>query len=289
LGRCSRLFRGALRGDLALGWLWLGWPRRVEHDRRRSTALAVLRRHCARGVVRLASAPLCAPRNFLAKQHVEAGGNIRQPVRKIAIISATPSCRIFCEGSTRVHPQRSAGDWRTGFFQCTSSICRSPADASRGSRLLVEFARPRAPTPARWGFLGRVCRGRRGVARDTGARDEWASRTSACKPLVLLALALLAARWRALGRAWRLALVAGATLDSRSHRLPSRRKLRVRPLAPRQPRSHVHSYPSGPSMNLAGKYPQQLAFFLRRARGAVAAVLIALALFSARAASRAQA
>jgi hypothetical protein len=46
-----------------------------------------------------------------------------------------------------------------------------------------------------------------------GARDVWGLTHICLQGLVLLGLALLAARWHSLGRGWRRALVAGATLD----------------------------------------------------------------------------
>jgi hypothetical protein len=46
-----------------------------------------------------------------------------------------------------------------------------------------------------------------------GARDVWGLTHICLQALVLLGLALLAARWRLLGRGWQRALIAGATLD----------------------------------------------------------------------------
>jgi hypothetical protein len=46
-----------------------------------------------------------------------------------------------------------------------------------------------------------------------GARDTWGLAHICLQPLVLLGLALLAARWEALGRRWRIALGAGAIID----------------------------------------------------------------------------
>jgi hypothetical protein len=46
-----------------------------------------------------------------------------------------------------------------------------------------------------------------------GARDTWGLTHICLQPLVLLGLAFLAARWSELGRGWRLALIAGATVD----------------------------------------------------------------------------
>ena len=62
-----------------------------------------------------------------------------------------------------------------------------------------------------WGGFGLVVIGL-GVAAH-GARDVWGLTHICLQALVLLGLALLAARWRNLGRGWRRALVAGATLD----------------------------------------------------------------------------
>jgi 4-amino-4-deoxy-L-arabinose transferase-like glycosyltransferase len=46
-----------------------------------------------------------------------------------------------------------------------------------------------------------------------GQRDHWGLTHICLQALVILGLAFLAARWRGLGRGWRLALIAGATVD----------------------------------------------------------------------------
>ena len=62
-----------------------------------------------------------------------------------------------------------------------------------------------------WAGFGFVVIGL-GVAAH-GARDVWGLTHICLQALVLLGLALLAARWRLLGRGWQRALIAGATLD----------------------------------------------------------------------------
>lgn len=82
---------------------------------------------------------------------------------------------------------------------------------------------------------------------------------------MLLGLAFLAARWRELGRAWRLPLVAGAAAD---FALGIALQFGVQSYlfdrwfaADRPPDDTLRSY-SGPAfMNLAGKINHQLAFF----------------------------
>ncbi len=126
-----------------------------------------------------------------------------------------------------------------------------------------------------------------------GARDHWGLAHICLQALVLLGLAFLAARWDALGRGGRLALVAGATIDLvlgialhfgvQSFAL-DRWLLADRPLE-----ETLRSYNEPAFMNLAGKLRNNLPFLSDVVSvpgpvlvGGLAAVL-ALALVRARA------
>lgn len=112
--------------------------------------------------------------------------------------------------------QRSAWGWgRDVCFQCYQ-LCLPIAFGSVAWLAIVrELARAARDTTAGvrlfWAaFVTGVVL--LGVATH-GQRDHWGLTHICLQALVLLGLAFLAARWRGLGRAWRVALVAGATVD----------------------------------------------------------------------------
>lgn len=112
--------------------------------------------------------------------------------------------------------QRSAWGWgRDVCFQCYQ-LCLPLAFGSVAWLAIIrELARAarETNTSVRW-FWAAFVTGvvLLGVATH-GQRDHWGLTHICLQALVLLGLSFLAARWRGLGRAWRVALAAGATVD----------------------------------------------------------------------------
>lgn len=99
----------------------------------------------------------------------------------------------------------------------------------------------------------------------TGARDTWGLAHVCLQTIVVLGLAVLAAGWSQLGRGWRLALIAGATLDfvlGIALQFGAQSYLLDRWLAPgRAPADTLTSYNEVALLNLGGKIRNHLAFF----------------------------
>ena len=259
---------------LALGWLWLGWPRRDVTDWRRATVLAMLV-----GALTLATwvgwslHAYGASETFSSNSSVTAGqAHVGSQLDKIACNLRDTLVPHFARRFDRsLITQRSPwGGWRDWFFQsyqlnllfaCGSVawlvILRELVRVGRGVRgVLVRRRTFWAAFTVGVIFLG--------IATH-GARDEWGLTHICLQAFVLLALAFLAARWQELGRGWQIALFAGATVDFvggialnfgvQSYALD-------RWLAPgRPPEETLHSYTEIAFMNLAAKIQVKLGFF----------------------------
>lgn len=98
-----------------------------------------------------------------------------------------------------------------------------------------------------------------------GARDTWGLAHICLQTLVVLGLALLAARWAEFSRGWRLALLAGGTVDFLAGialQFGCQSYLLDRWFAPgRDPADTLTSYSESALLNLGGKLRNHLAFF----------------------------
>ena len=192
------------------------------------------------------------------------------------------------------------GGWRDWFFQSYQLNLPLACGSVAWLVILCELVRVgrgmRRALARRRTFWGAFAVGviLLGVATH-GARDEWGLTHICLQALVLLALAFLAARWHALDRGWRIALVAGAAVDLvcgialhfgvQSYALD-------RWFAPgRPPEDTFHSYTEVAFMNLAAKIQHQLGFFADVIRVplplvvALLATVLGVALWRARAMS----
>jgi hypothetical protein len=159
------------------------------------------------------------------------------------------------------------GWWRDWFFQLYQVnlifVFGSVAWLALGLELVRRW---RASAPAARGFWAFFAGGGilLGVA-SIGDRDSWGLAHVCLQTIVVLGLAVLAARWTKLARGWRLALVVGATADlllgialqfgAQSYALD-------RWLAPgRDSADTLTSYNEGALLNLGGKIRNHLAFF----------------------------
>ena len=272
---------------LAAGWLWLGWPRRLVIEWRFATALAGLM-----GALMLtvwfgwAMDHYGARDTFLANSSVEAAEKHHgSQFEKIALnLRDTFVPHFLHHQDLKLIEQRSAwGYWRDWFFQCYQLNLPLACGCVAWLAIALELFGAARGVGARWRvFWGAFVVGVvvLGVATH-GARDEWGLTHICLQALVLLALAFLAGRWSALSRAWRLALVAGATVDLmlgialhfgvQSYALD-------RWLGAGRPAEDLlHSYTEWAFMNLAGKIHNQLTFYSDALALPLAAILAALA------------
>jgi 4-amino-4-deoxy-L-arabinose transferase-like glycosyltransferase len=256
---------------LALGWLWLGWPRRNQTEWRRATTLGVLVGALVLAVwFGWAVGHFGARGTFLANSSVEAAEKYSgSQFEKIALNLRDTLVPHFLRRPDVAFIAQSSpwGHWRDWFFQCYQLNLPLACGSVAWLAILIELRRVGRGTDARprafwWAFAAGVIV--LGVATH-GARDTWGLTHICLQTLVLLTLAFLAARWSALSRAWRLALLAGATVDLalgillhfgvQSYALD-------RWLAANQPPEQtLHSYTEWAFMNLAAKIHHQLTFF----------------------------
>ena len=204
---------------LALGWIGLGWARRHERDWQRATGIAIVAGAAvlatwfgwALGVYGLRE-------TFYSNSSVIVSANYQgSQLAKIALNLRDTLVPHFLRSlDTTLIAQRSPwGRWSDWFFQCYQInfplVCGSVAWITIG-RELVRARRTAAPgVRIFWGgFIAGVIL--LGVATH-GARDTWGLAHVSLQALVLLGVAFLAARWGGLGRAWRIALTVGATVD----------------------------------------------------------------------------
>lgn len=204
---------------LAVGWVALGWRRRRESAWWRETGLAVL----------VGGAVLATW--FAWSLRTYGGGGTLLSNSSVTTIDATPGAQLWRvllnlrdtlvphflrPLDTSLIAQRSPwGWWHDWFFQAYQLNLPLALGSVAWLVILRECWRVARTTPpaARqfWtGFVVIVVL--LGVATH-GARDTWGLTHICLQPLVLLGLAFLAARWTDLERGWRLALVAGATVD----------------------------------------------------------------------------
>ncbi len=204
---------------LALGWIGLGWARRHARDWQRTTGLAVLA-----GTAVLATwfgwavAKYGAHETFASNTSVTVTATYSDSqFAKIALNLRDTLVPHFFRSpdGTLIRQLNLLGKWSDWFFQSYQLnlplACGSVAWLALVFEL-VRVCRGAAPRDRRfWGaFIAGVFL--LGVGTH-GARDEWGLAQICLQAFVLLAIAFLAARWSTLGRGWRIALIAGATVD----------------------------------------------------------------------------
>ena len=159
------------------------------------------------------------------------------------------------------------GAWRDWFFQAYQLNLFLMLGSVGWLVLLAALAEPwrRALPPTR-GFWGALAGGSvlLGVAV-FGGRDHWGVAHLCLQSLVLLGLAVIAARWHALGRFWRGLLVAGAAADFlfgiALHFAVQSYVLDAWITPRRPPAEWLASYSQTDLMNLAAKVQLRLVFF----------------------------
>lgn len=159
------------------------------------------------------------------------------------------------------------GYWHDWFFQLYQLNLAFVFGSVAWLVLLRELGRgwPAAAPRSRWFwaiFSGGVIL--LGVAVH-GARDHWGLAHICLQAIVVLGLAYLAARWATLGRRWRIALVAGATLDfflGLALHFAVQSYAFDRWFTPGRPYGEVlKSYSESSLMNSVAKYIHRLGFF----------------------------
>lgn len=210
---------GPYLAALAVAWIALGWRRRRESAWWRETGLAVL----VGGAV-LATWFAWSLRTF-------GTGSTLLSNTSVTAIDATPGAQLWRvllnlrdtlvphflrPLDTSLMAQRSPwGWWHDWFFQAYQLNLFLAFGSVAWLVILREgwrIGRKADPEARRFWTGVVVLIIFLGVAT-TGARDTWGLAHICLQPLVLLGIAFLAARWFELGRGWRLALVAGATVD----------------------------------------------------------------------------
>ena len=272
---------------LALGWLWLGWPRRDQTEWRRATALGVITGALVLAVWFGWSVRHYGMRaTFLANSSVEAAEKYSgSQFEKIALNVRDTLVPHFLRWADAAFIAQSSpwGHWRDWFFQCYQLNLPLACGSVAWLAILVELRHVARGTGARprafwWAFAVGVIL--LGVATH-GARDTWGLTHICLQSFVLLALAFLAARWNALSRAWRLALLAGATVDFvlgiALHFGVQSYALDRWLAADRPPEELFHSYNEPAFMNLAAKIHHQLSFLADEPALPLAVILAALA------------
>ena len=255
---------------LALVWLAVGWTRCFAVAWRRTTALASLA-----GALVLATwfgwslSVYGAGGTLLSNSSVTtADPNAGTQFAKIALnLRDTLVPHFLRHLDTSLLTQTSPwGWWRDWFFQIYQLNLFFAFGSVAWLALLVALVHAWRQSPARtrllWGgsilltiFLGVAV---------VGARDTWGLAHICLQPLVLLGLAFLAPRWSSLGRAWRLVLIAGATVDfilGIALHFAVQNYALDRWLTPqRPPMEWYFSYTQSSLMNRGGKLRDGLAF-----------------------------
>jgi hypothetical protein len=204
---------------LALAWVALGWPRRGEVAWWRTTANAFIS-----GTLVIATwfgwalATYGWSGTFLTNSSLtDQAPTFGEQLRVITYnIRDTLVPHFFRNVDFSLLAQRSSSgwwrDWFFGLYQTNFFLnFGSVAWAAILAALAQEWCRAAARSRTFWTvFIAATSV--LGIAVH-GGRDVWGLAHICLQPLVLLGLAFLAARWSSLGRLWRLALVAGASLD----------------------------------------------------------------------------
>ncbi len=204
---------------LGVAWLAFGWPRRHEAGWWRTTGAAALA-----AALLLATWFGWALANYGVKGTFLTNTSVADKAPTVTAQLVVPALNV--RDTLVPHFLRSVdyslfaqtspwGWWRDWFFQVYQVNLFFACGCVAWVALLVTSVRlgrraPRSPR-AFWMSLvvGTVILGVGAV----GERDVWGLAHICLQPLVLLALALLAARWSSLSIAWRGALIAGATVD----------------------------------------------------------------------------
>lgn len=203
----------------AIGWFWLGWPRRREAAWWRGTALAALAGaallatwfgwafavYGIKGTLLANTTATDYAGTFAGQAHAFAL-NFRDTLvpHFLRTVDFTPFTQLSASGG-----------WRDWFFFLYQTNLLFAFGSVTWLALLCALPATWKTTPARrrifWvGFIvGAILLG---VGAHSG-RDPWGLAHICLQPLVLLGLAWIAARWSSLSRGWRMALLAGLTLD----------------------------------------------------------------------------
>jgi 4-amino-4-deoxy-L-arabinose transferase-like glycosyltransferase len=272
---------------LAAGWLGLGWSRRREPEWQRATGYAIF---AGAAVLALwfgwALANYGVHETFLANSSVaDATKYPGSQLAKVLLNVRDTLVPHFLRSPDRALIAQSSpwGWWSDWAFQCYQLNLPLACGSVAWLAIAWELGRSGRTAPPRvrrfWGaFVSGVVL--LGVASH-GARDEWGLAHICLQALVLLGLAFLAARWSTLARGWRLALIAGATLDLAVGIVLHNgiQSLAVGRLFASGPPTHdVQASFSGPTfMNFQGKHLNHLAFFSEVLTAPPALVLAALA------------
>jgi hypothetical protein len=256
---------------LAAAWLALGWPRRRDAAWWRATGAAALA-----GALVLAlwfgwAFAEYGVRGTLLTNSSATSRDVHQGSQlvKIALnLRDTLVPHFLRSFDDPLLAQRSPWGWlRDWCFQCYQINLLFVFGSVAWLVILRELFRAARGAAARarnfWGaFLPGVVV--LGVAAH-GARDHWGLAHICLQGLVLLGLAFLAARWTALGRGWRLALLGGAVVD---FVLGIALQFGVESYAldrwfaaGRPPDDTLRSYNEPAFMNLLGKIHNRLDFF----------------------------
>ncbi len=273
---------------LALGWIGLGWPRRHEREWQRATSLAA-----GTGAVVLATwfswalATYGAHETFFSNSSVTAAeSNHGSLLAKIALNLRDTLVPHFLRSldASLITQLSSWGHWSDWVFQCYQLnlplACGCLAWLAIARELWRVYRTAAVHDRIFWGMFiaGVVLLG----VGTHGARDVWGLTHICLQALVLLAVAFLAARWGVLERAWRLALIAGATVDLSLgillHGGVQSYAFDRWFAAGGVSNQTLHSYTESAFMNLAAKIKHHLAFFSDTFAAPLAAVLGALAL-----------
>lgn len=205
---------------LAVAWIAFGWPRLRDRAWWRATACAVL---AGGGILLIwlgwSSATYGLTGTFLSNTSVTSE-DVHQG-NQFVKISLNLFDTLVPHFLRRVDPSLIAqtspwGWWRDYFFQCYQLNLPLALGSVAWLAVLRELWRARREAPRsrdRWFWAGYIA----GIivlgVGAHGGRDHWGLVHICLQPLVLLGVAFLAARWDALGRGWRRALIIGGMVD----------------------------------------------------------------------------
>ena len=270
-GLLAHFSAGPYAVALAIAWFALGWAKRRDAAWWRGTALAALA-----GALVLAlwfgwSLATYGAHETLFSNSSATSADVRQgnQLGRIALNLRDTLVPHFLRGFDKsLVDQRSAwGGLRDWCFQCYQINLPLAFGSVAWLAVLRELVRAgRTVTVGvrafwTWFATATVVLG----VATVGQRDHWGLTHVCLQALVILGLAFLAARWTELGRAWRLALVAGAAVD---FGFGIALQFGVQSYAfdrwfaaGHPPDETLKSYSEPAFMNLVAKIQHQLAFF----------------------------
>ena len=286
---------------LALSWLVLGWSRRRDVHWWRSTVVAatvggaILATWFAWSLAHYGVAGTFLSNSSVTTADVHQG----PPLLKILLNLRDTLVPHFLRplDPTLIVQKNIWGavrDWCFQVYQLNLPLACGSVASLVLIRELIRTARTAAPAPRTGWALALTGVVLLSIAVH-GERDHWGLTHICLQSLVLLALAFVAARWCALSRPWRLALIAGATVDLLAG---IALHFAVQNFAPDRwfapagnPYATYKGYNESAFMNLAAKIQHQLVFVADRSPVppalalALLAAILALMLTRARAAA----